>query len=142
MVLQISSSHQMKSFTSDQALASVLAKIFRPYVGVTTMELLDLGSLNTSIRHSETDMSQPGLKPWPSDSQVALPNSYPADFAFVSDLLQNLHFTQQSMQAFLPVHMQHPLTLFYTRGLEIVVSHVMVPLPYRFPFDFYIGMVI
>ncbi len=24
------------------------------------------------------------------------------------------------------------LTLFYTRGLEIVVSHVMVPLPNRF----------
>jgi hypothetical protein len=24
------------------------------------------------------------------------------------------------------------LTLFYTRGLEIVVSHVMVPLPHRF----------
>jgi hypothetical protein len=24
------------------------------------------------------------------------------------------------------------LTLFYTRGLGIVVSHVMVPLPYRF----------
>ncbi len=24
------------------------------------------------------------------------------------------------------------LTLFYTRGLGIIVSHVMVPLPYRF----------
>ncbi len=28
------------------------------------------------------------------------------------------------------------LTLFYTRGLEIVVSHVMVPLPYRFSLGF------
>jgi hypothetical protein len=28
------------------------------------------------------------------------------------------------------------LTLFYTRGLGTVVSHVMVPQPYRFPFDF------
>ncbi len=35
------------------------------------------------------------------------------------------------------------LTLFYTRGLEIVVSHMMVPLPYRFSLGFfYIGMVI
>ncbi len=29
------------------------------------------------------------------------------------------------------------LTLFYTRGLEIVVSHVMVPLPYRFSLGFF-----
>jgi hypothetical protein len=28
------------------------------------------------------------------------------------------------------------LTLFETRGLEIVVSHVMVPLPYRFSLGF------
>jgi hypothetical protein len=28
------------------------------------------------------------------------------------------------------------LTLFYTHGSGIVVSHVMVPLPYGFPFDF------
>ncbi len=35
------------------------------------------------------------------------------------------------------------LTLFYTRGLEIVVLHVMVPQPYRFsPLFFHIGMVI
>ncbi len=31
------------------------------------------------------------------------------------------------------------LTLFYTRGLGIVVLHVMVPQPYRFPVAFYIG---
>jgi hypothetical protein len=29
------------------------------------------------------------------------------------------------------------LTLFYTRGLEIVVSHVMVPLPYRVSLGFF-----
>jgi hypothetical protein len=35
------------------------------------------------------------------------------------------------------------LTLFYTRGLGIVVSHVMVPEPYRVsPLLFKIGMVI
>jgi hypothetical protein len=28
------------------------------------------------------------------------------------------------------------LTLFYTRGLGIVVLHVMVPEPYRFPLCF------
>ncbi len=37
----------------------------------------------------------------------------------------------------------HVLTLFYTRRLEIVVLHVMVPQPYRFsPLRFHIGMVI
>ncbi len=34
-----------------------------------------------------------------------------------------------------------PLTLFYTRGLGIVILHVMVPEPYRFAL-FKIGMVI
>jgi hypothetical protein len=29
------------------------------------------------------------------------------------------------------------LTLFYTRGLGIVVLHVMVPKPYRFPLCFF-----
>jgi hypothetical protein len=29
------------------------------------------------------------------------------------------------------------LTLFYTCGLGIVVSHVMVPLPYRFSLGFF-----
>jgi hypothetical protein len=29
------------------------------------------------------------------------------------------------------------LTLFYTRGLGIVVSHVMVPLPYRLSLGFF-----
>jgi hypothetical protein len=29
------------------------------------------------------------------------------------------------------------LTLFYTRGLGIVVLHVMVPEPYRFPLCFF-----
>jgi hypothetical protein len=31
---------------------------------------------------------------------------------------------------------QITLILFYTCGLSIVVSHVMVPLPYRFPLGF------
>ncbi len=30
-----------------------------------------------------------------------------------------------------------PLTLFYTRGLRIVVLHVMVPQPYRFSLGYF-----
>jgi hypothetical protein len=33
-----------------------------------------------------------------------------------------------------------PVTLFYTRGLGIVVLHVMVPEPYRFPLCYLIQM--
>ncbi len=36
----------------------------------------------------------------------------------------------------LSFHKTVPLTLFYTLSLGKVVLHVMVPQPYRFPFDF------
>jgi hypothetical protein len=51
-----------------------------------------------------------------------------------------LPFTLQHLSCFSRViltwTLYHPLTLFYTRGLGIVVLHVMVPEPYRFPLCF------
>ncbi len=39
-------------------------------------------------------------------------------------------------QYILLLHIKVTLTLFYTRGLGIIVLHVMVPEPYRFPLCF------
>ncbi len=50
----------------------------------------------------------------------------PAECRHTQERLQNAGTLKISCR------MQTHLTLFYTRGLGVVVSHVMVPLPYRF----------